>query len=180
MATPFNLLTLAMLKYFYTISYMSAIVLVNYLFAYVPSFKIWGQLVTPVDIIVGAVYILRDMAQREIKRYVIIAMLIATYISYLMADKSFAFASAAAFFVGEMIDWAIYSYTKKPLSERLLWSSAISAPIDSAVFLYLINELNWLGFGLLNLSKLLGILLIWYITIKNTKFISRQNHLLDA
>ncbi|MDF2866966.1 MAG: uncharacterized protein K0S11_436 [Gammaproteobacteria bacterium] len=156
-----------MKNYGYTTAYMLAIVMVNYLFAYVPTFTVFGEIMTPVDIIVGCVYVLRDMAQREIKQYVIFAMLIATGISYAMADKSIAFASAAAFFVGELIDWAIYSYTKKPLSQRLLWSSAISAPIDSIVFLYLIHQLNWLGFTLLNCSKLIGILLIWYFSMRH-------------
>lgn len=148
---------------------MLAIILVNSLFAYVPTWTIQGEVIAPADIIVGCVYVLRDMAQREIKQYVIIAMLIATSISYLMADKSVAFASAAAFFVGEMIDWGIYSYTKKPLSQRLLWSSAISAPVDSLVFLYLIEQLNWLGFTLLNCSKLLGVLLVWYFIVNRQR-----------
>lgn len=148
---------------------MLAIVLVNSLFAYVPTLTIRGELIAPADIVVGCVYVLRDMAQREIKQYVIIAMLLATSISYIMADKSVAFASASAFFVGEIIDWAIYSYTKKPLSQRLLWSSAISAPIDTLVFLYLIEQLNWLGFTLLNCSKLTGVLLIWYFIVKKQR-----------
>jgi len=157
-----------MKSYSYTVFYMLAIITVNSLFAYVPTFTLFGEVVTPADIVVGCVYVLRDMAQREIRHYVIIAMLIATAISYAMADKSIAFASASAFLVGELIDWAIYSYTKKPLSQRLLLSSAISAPIDSVVFLYLINQLNWLGFGLLNLSKFLGILAIWYFAVRQT------------
>ena len=49
----------------------------------------------------------------------------------------------------------------------------------SAVFLYLINELNWLGFGLLNLSKLFGILLVWYITIKKLKQMSKNFNLVN-
>ncbi len=163
-----------MKNYSYTVVYMLAIVMVNYLFAYVPTFTVFGELVTPVDIIVGCVYVLRDLAQREIKQYVIVAMLIATGISYAMADKSIAFASAAAFFVGELIDWAIYSYTKKPLSQRLLWSSAISAPIDSIVFLSLINQLNWLGFTLLNGSKLIGILLIWYFAMRHHQKLTKS------
>jgi uncharacterized PurR-regulated membrane protein YhhQ (DUF165 family) len=166
-----------MKNYFYTVTYMLAIIAVNSLFAYVPTFTLWGEMVAPADIIVGSVYVLRDMAQREIKHYVIIAMLIATGISYLMADKSVAFASASAFLVGEVIDWLIYTCTKKPLSQRLLWSSLISAPVDSLVFLSLIHQLNWLGFVLLNASKLIGIFLVWLFAIKRT---ARQRQLSTA
>ncbi len=96
-------------KYTYTLTYMLAIIAVNSMFAYVPTLTLWGEMVAPADMVVGCVYVLRDLAQREIKHHVIIAMLIATGISYLMADKSIAFASASAFLVGEVIDWLIYT-----------------------------------------------------------------------
>ena len=44
-------------------------------------------------------------------------------------------ASAAAFAVGELGDWAVYTFTRRPFSQRILISSLIGAPLDSIVFL---------------------------------------------
>lgn len=104
----------------------------------------------------------RDFAQREVGHKVIIAMLIAAILSYLLADPTIARASLAAFVVGESIDWAIFSFTKKPLSERLLMSSAISSPIDTYVFLFMMGHLNPLEFGIMTLGKIMGVGVIWY------------------
>jgi len=149
-------------KFSCTFLYIALIVVINNVFAYAPYITVHGSLVSSVDIIVGVVYILRDFVQREIKHYVIIAMLIGCFLSYLLADKQIAIASVTAFFVGELIDWAIYTFSKKPFSERLLWSAGVSAPIDSAIFLYLTSLLNIFGLTALTLGKLLGILAVWY------------------
>lgn len=150
------------MRYIYTINYMVLIVLVNVLYGLIPEVIVWDKVVSPVDILIGAIYVFRDLAQREIKHYILIAMLIATALSYLLADKSIALASVSAFFAGEIIDWLIYSYTKKPLSERLLWSAVISSPIDSVIFLYLANSLNVLGFTILVFAKIIGVVAVWY------------------
>ena len=109
----------------------------------------------------GFIYVFRDFAQREIKHWIFLAMLIGCAISWVFAEEQAAFASVAAFSVGELIDWGIFTYTKKPLSERILWSSAISAPVDSVVNLYLLNQLNWLGLSLMIFTKLIGVVALW-------------------
>lgn len=145
-----------------TIAYIITIIAINNIFVYAPYITISGSLISTGDLVVGAVYVLRDFVQREIKHYVIIAMLIGCLLSYVLADKQIAIASVSAFFVGELIDWAIYTFSGKPLSQRLLWSSCISAPVDSAIFLHLTNMLNGPGLMALTLGKFLGILAIWY------------------
>jgi len=145
-----------------TISYIILIVLINSVFVYAPYIVVRGSLVSSGDLVVGAVYILRDFVQREIKHYVILAMLLGCFFSYVLAEKQIAVASLSAFCIGEFIDWAIYTFTQKPLSQRLLWSSGISAPIDSAIFLYLTNMLNPEGLLVLTLGKFLGIFALWF------------------
>ncbi len=144
-----------------TISYIILIVLINSIFVYAPYIVIRGSLISSGDLVVGAVYILRDFVQREIKHYVILAMLLGCFCSYILAEQQIAIASLSAFFVGEFIDWGIYTFTKKPLSQRLLWSAGISAPIDSVIFLYLTNMLNPEGLLALILGKFLGIFVVW-------------------
>lgn len=145
-----------------TISYICLIVLINSIFVYAPYVVIHGSLISTGDLVVGAVYILRDFVQREIRHYVILAMLLGCFCSYVLAEKQIAIASLCAFFVGEFIDWGIYTFTKKPLSQRLLWSSGVSAPIDSAIFLYLTNMLNPEGLLALILGKFMGIFAVWF------------------
>ena len=152
-----------------TISYVILIVMINSIFVYAPYITVNGSLISTGDLVVGAVYILRDFVQREIKHYVIIAMLLGCFFSYALADKQIAVASVSAFFVGEFIDWAIFTFTQKPLSQRLLWSSCVSAPVDSAIFLYLTNMLNQAGLIALTLGKFFGIIVVWYSWRLRTK-----------
>jgi queuosine precursor transporter len=147
----------------WTLGYICTIPIINSLFVIFPPVRMLGVLIMPGDIVVGSVYVMRDFSQREIKHYVILAMLIGSILSYWLADPTVAFASVSAFLAGEFIDWAIFTFTGKPLSQRLLWSSAISAPIDSAVFLHFMNLLDWADFNMMNLSKMLGILAVWYL-----------------
>lgn len=149
------------MRYLFTSFYIAFIILCNTAFTYVPNIVFNSWTFSAGDILVGGVYILRDLAQREIKHYVILAMLLGGIISYLMADKSVAIASVLAFSVGETIDWLIYTITKKPLSQRLLLSSIISTPVDSCIFLYLTNMLHPLDFTLMMISKLTGVFLLW-------------------
>lgn len=150
-----------MKKYIATISYITIILLLNTAFMTLPGVAAFGERFSMADPFVGVVYIVRDFAQREIKHYVIIAMFIGTVLSYLLADKMIALASVSAFASGEIIDWAIYSFTRKPLSQRLLWSSIISTPIDSFVFLYMAHRLSWLPFTVMTLGKIFGVIILW-------------------
>lgn len=146
----------------YTATYVALIVLVNWGFTVVPLVEMpGGEKWPPMSLVVGFIFVARDFAQREIGHRVIIAMLIAAALSYLMASPFVAVASLAAFLVSEFADWAIYSFTKKPFAERILWSSVIATPIDSAVFLAVINHLSWFGVIAMTASKMLGAFIVW-------------------
>ena len=149
----------------FTALYILLIVAVNYGFSVVPPIDVpGGGKWPPMSIVVGLIFVARDFAQREIGHRVIIAMLIAGAISYLMADPFVAMASVAAFLVSEFCDWAVYSFTGKSLSERILLSSAISTPIDSIVFLGMIGHLGLTAVVLMTLSKMIG---AWYVAGKS-------------
>ena len=135
----------------YTLLYILSIVLVNIGFIYVPMIPLLGQMFPPMTLIVGLVFILRDFAQREVGHGVLIAMGIGDILSYIMADPFIAIASVVAFGISELVDWAVYTYTKRPLKQRILLSSAIGTPIDSAVFLTMIGFFNPIGFILMTI-----------------------------
>jgi uncharacterized PurR-regulated membrane protein YhhQ (DUF165 family) len=142
-------------------AYIALVVLVNVLFSVVPMIETPIGLLSPVAIIVGAVFVVRDYAQRRAQHLVIVAMLIATVISYLMADPFVAVASALAFFTSEMFDWLLYTVTKKPFHHRVLISSLFSTPVDTAVFLLWINDMSVGTFALMVASKLIAAVVIY-------------------
>ena len=141
----------------FTSGYLFSIVAVNYLFTVVPSIGVFQ----PVSIIVGVIFILRDFAQREIGHWVLPVMLVGGVISWFMAAPFVAVASVTAFLLSEGIDWAVYTISGRPLKDRILLSSAISTPVDSAVFLLMIGFFGWVTFGVMVASKMLSALLVW-------------------
>ena len=148
----------------YTTVYIALIVGVNYAFSVVPLVPLPdGSLWPPVSLAVGFVFVVRDFAQREIGHKVLLAMLVGAGISYYMAGPAIATASAAAFLISELADWAVYSFTKRPLSQRILLSSALGAPIDSAVFLGGIGLLSPAGVTAMTLSKMVGAVIVWWL-----------------
>lgn len=147
-----------------TLFYVALIVAVNYGFAAVPPLTLPdGTLWPPMSLAVGFIFVLRDFAQREIGHKVLIAMLLGAALSYVMATPHVALASAAAFLVSEAVDWLVYTVTKRPLSQRILYSSLLGTPVDSAVFLFGIGFFSWTGVILMTLSKLVGALVVWWL-----------------
>jgi len=114
-------------------------------------------------LLVGFIFVLRDYAQREIGSKVYVAMLIGVVLSYVMANPSVAVASAVAFGVSELIDAIVYTYTKRPMRERVLISSAASTPVDSAVFLLILGFFDWIGLVVMVVVKMLGAVIVWKI-----------------
>lgn len=152
----------------YTLVYIASIVAVNFGFVHVPLLPTpFGDMWPPMSLAVGLVFVLRDFAQREIGHWVLVAMLIGAALSYVMATPIIAVASLVAFSISELVDWALYSFTKRPFKDRILISSIISTPIDSAVFLGMIGLLSATSVTLMTLSKLLAAAVI-YLGIKNT------------
>lgn len=151
-----------MFRYKYTIGYVLSIVLVNIGFVFITPIPLLGEMFPPMSLIVGIIFILRDFAQREIGHRVLGAMVVGAVLSYFMADPFVAIASVAAFFISEMVDWAVYTYTKKPLGQRILLSSAIGTPIDSAVFLLILGFFSPLGFLLMTIAKMIAAVAIWW------------------
>ena len=62
-----------------------------------------------------------------------------------------------------MADWAIFTFTKRPLQERILVSSLVSVPLDTLAFQYLAGYLTPAAFTTEVLSKMLGVLIVWYL-----------------
>lgn len=148
----------------YTSLYIVLIVLVNWAFVVVqPVRRPGGIFWPPVTLVVGFVFVVRDFAQREIGHYILGAMGIGVVLSYFMASPQVAIASAVAFMISELADWAVYSFTDRPMSQRVIWSSVISTPIDSFVFLTMIDYFSVTSAAVMTLSKLAGAVAVWWL-----------------
>lgn len=146
------------------IVYIALIAGVNWAFAITPPMELPnGDLWSPVALIVGFVFVVRDFAQRRIGHNILWAMLAGCAISWWMASPALAIASALAFALGELADWAMFTFTKRPFSQRILISSLLGAPLDSLVFLTIIDLATPLGVAAMSLSKLFGALLVFYL-----------------
>ncbi|MDD9878080.1 MAG: hypothetical protein OXR84_11635 [Magnetovibrio sp.] len=152
------------MNYKFAALYIGLIVLVNWGFTVVPLVEMpGGEKWPPMSLVVGFIFIARDFAQREIGHRVIIAMLVAAGLSYVMASPYVAAASLAAFLISEFADWAVYSFTGRSFSQRILISSAIATPLDSVVFLWGIGHLSVSGAVAMTASKMLGALIVWWL-----------------
>jgi queuosine precursor transporter len=123
-----------------TAVYIGLIPLINWSFAHVPTVPIaeglGGGVFQPLAVVTGLVLVVRDFAQRELGHWVFGAMVVGLAFSAVTTPLAIVVASGAAFLISEVADWAVFTFTKRPLSQRVLLSSAIGAPLDSAIFLY--------------------------------------------
>lgn len=174
------------LRFFkYTLIYILLIPFINWSFVWAPNVGIFeGQvsiffaqdeipktmkwLFNPVTIVTGLVLVARDFAQREIGHEVLIAMALALMLTWFTSGGELALASGFAFLISELVDWAMFTFTKYKLSTRVLLSSALAAPIDTTAFLYSASQIRDGQFTLPNIvtsvgGKMVGALIIWWI-----------------
>lgn len=151
----------------WTLLYLLLIPFVNWAFSWTPLFALPdGGMWSPFSIAVGLVLVCRDFAQREIGHYIFIPLLIGVALSYAMAPPQIATASGIAFLVSEAIDWAMYTFTNRPLSERVMISSLAGAPVDSIIYLTGANMafpglFSWWTLGTMIASKLIGAYVVY-------------------
>ena len=145
----------------WTVAYVISIVLVNWLFDAVPPIATPFGDFRIAAVIVGVVLVLRDYAQREVGHRILVATLLAGILTWYMTNPFLALASITAFYISEMADWAIFSFTRRPLQQRILISSLVSVPLDSFAFLYLANFLSPATFSMQVVSKAVGVLIVW-------------------
>ena len=125
----------------WTALYVGLMPLINWSFAAVPTVAIpeylGGRAFQPLAIVTGLVLVVRDFTQREIKHWVWGAMIVGLALSTLTSWITIVVASGAAFLISESVDWAVYTLSKRPLSQRIMISSLASAPLDQVVFIWL-------------------------------------------
>ena len=162
-------------RYRYSVLYLIMIPLVNWAFGRTPHYTLPdGNAWYPFSIVVGLVLVVRDFAQREIGSYIFIPLCIGIVISYFMAPPAIALASAGAFAVSEVIDWAIFTFTRAAFSVRVIASSIIGSIADSLIFLSAAETAYHGIFSVWTLSTMLlskfsGILLVFILLRRREK-----------
>lgn len=160
---------------YFFIAYVLAILLVNIGFSYVPMIETPIGMLSPIAIMVGGIFVLRDYVQKAVGHYVLVGMAIGAVLSYLLADPFVAIASVLAFVTSELADYALYTLTKKPFHQRVWVSSLISTPIDTFVFLFFIQQFTFGTFILMVASKLIAALIIWLLGNRGVKVAPSSN-----
>jgi hypothetical protein len=118
----------------WSFAYVAFIAAINWNVEHVPPWLLFDIKLPPGLLLAGAVFVLRDFSQCEIGHRVLWATAVASALSYFSAGPAIAGASTFAFVISETVDWAIFTLTRRRLSQRILISSAISVPIDTVVF----------------------------------------------
>jgi uncharacterized PurR-regulated membrane protein YhhQ (DUF165 family) len=122
----------------------------------------------PLTVVTGLTLVVRDFAQREVGHYIFAFLGIGLVLSFMTSDPSVAFASTCAFAISELIDWALFTFAKIPLSKRVFLSSGISAPIDAAVFLAIASQsipgiFNPWSFAAAIISRFIGCWIVYFL-----------------
>lgn len=168
-------------RYRFSILYFLSIVITNALYAWFGENLMWqtpfGGAATwsPLAVVVGLWFILRDYAQAELGSRVLLVMFAGMVASYVMAGPAVGMASAVAFIAGELVDWLAFTFTKRPFAQRVLVSSLVAAPVDTFLFFWMadvmqvipgVQMLSWPTVVTETLSKVLAAWVI-YTRIKN-------------
>ena len=123
----------------WTALYVGLMPFINWSFGAVQTYAIpdWlgGGQFQPLAIVTGLVLVVRDFAQRELRHWIWGAMIVGLLLSTLTSWITVVVASGLAFLVSETVDWAVYTFSKRPLSQRIMVSSLASAPLDQIVFI---------------------------------------------
>ena len=154
------------MRYKYSILYVLTVVLINYGFHVVQPIQTPIGAISIMSFVAGLVFITRDYAQREIGNKVIYLIIIASVISYFMSSPFVAVASFTAFFISEAIDYLIYTKTKKQMADRILFSSAVSTPVDSIIFLTIIGHFSISSVVIMTASKMVSAVIVYLIIKK--------------
>jgi uncharacterized PurR-regulated membrane protein YhhQ (DUF165 family) len=146
---------------FWPALYFGAIVVSNIMMVWLPMVAVLGVDIPPAILLFGFVFALRDFAQRAIGHRVLAVMAAAAAVTYLLAGPAIALASTTAFLVSELADWAVYTITKRPFIKRMLLSSVVSVPIDTAVFFLALGILDAKSLVVGIAIKLVGTAVLW-------------------
>ena len=141
-----------MKKWFYLAAFIACVPVANWMIGNVGTKCIPnGPCLIPVGfgfdapsgvLLVGIALVLRDFVQRDLGRWMAVAAIVAgAVLSGAIAPPALVVASAAAFLLSELADFAVYTpLQKRGFIKAVVASSIVGLIVDSVLFL-------WLAFG---------------------------------
>lgn len=119
-------------------------------------------------LVIGTAFVLRDLVQRRLgKAWTMGAIVVGAALSGILAPPALVVASATAFALSELADFAVYTpLQRRRLITAVLASSIVGLVIDSMVFLYLaFGSLQFLAGQVVGKTwmVLLALPLIWLL-----------------
>jgi uncharacterized PurR-regulated membrane protein YhhQ (DUF165 family) len=166
------------------IAFIACIPLANWMIGHVGTFCVPdGPCLIPVApgldapsgvLMIGLALVLRDLVQRRLgKVWALGAIAVGAALSAMVAPPALVVASAAAFLLSELADFAVYTPLQaKRLILAVVASSAMGLVIDSIVFLYLaFGSLDYLAGQVVGkaLMVVLAIPFIWWLRERDKK-----------
>lgn len=122
------------------IAFIAAIVAANWLTSHYGMIPVgFGLVATAGTYLAGLTFILRDAVQDASgKRAALLLIIIGALISWALADPRIALASCAAFLVGELADFAVYTPLRRHGYVRAaIASNTVGAFLDTLLFLWI-------------------------------------------
>ncbi|ATE52682.1 VUT family protein [Actinosynnema pretiosum] len=122
------------------VAYIATIPAANLAVSHFGAVPVGFGFVAPAGVyFVGLALVLRDLAREATGRGAVLAAIgIGTVVSYVLSDPMLATASAAAFILAEMLDFAVYEpLRKRGLIIAVVGSNIVGLIADSVVFLQL-------------------------------------------
>ena len=139
--------------------YLGSIVLANVLVHTLGIVSVWGLSFPAGAAVIGLTFSARDFVQERYGKFGCWGWMLAAALITCAFNRQLALASAMAFLVSELSDWAIYTTVGGGITRRLLLSNLVSTPIDSLVFVLLAFGPVWPAIWGQAVVKLAGSLL---------------------
>lgn len=132
------------------VAYVALIVLANWLIGHYGFIPVGFGLLAPAGTYAaGAVFVARDVVQVAYGRWAPLPLIAAGALLSWLVSPSFALASAVAFGLGELTDWAIFTplFERKRYATSFVLANSVAALVDTLIFLQLAfgSTAHWQG-----------------------------------
>jgi len=156
-------------------AYIASIILANWMVEKFGLVSIGlGLLVPAGTFAAGAALVLRDAVQIYGTRWWVLgAIFVGAAISFFMASPAIAVASALAFLVSEMVDWAVFTPLRpRNLALAVVVASVVAAPVDTVLFLVISGlGLSWQAVvGQVLVKTFMALIAAFIITLRRKRF----------
>lgn len=162
-----------MISYPFTFAYLGLVFLTALGFKCYPLLIAlpFAGLWTPWVICNGIFFVLRDYSQRELGNHLVLLVMFIACIITVSINPGYLPVTVAGYLASELIDWLVFTLTRKPFGERVLLSTMVAAPTETLIILSLIDYfklfdlpiLGWASMTMGTISRVIAGVIVWYL-----------------